>query len=693
MDLGPLGENRVRHDSPKPKRSWPSISSRLPLIGVVTKYIVKYIFMQAETSGSQGITIFLDTGESINFDRLPTGFEILKKIENPSKKSILCVEVNGVVKDLRGKIPDRAKVKFLTFTDTPGRDLFWHSSAHLLAQAIKRLYPQAKPTIGPVIEGGFFYDFADLQVTTDDFSLIEEEIKKVIAQNFPIQRIEYQTKEEAIKVFGDNPFKLELINSFEEGLSAYEQGDFIDLCRGPHVASTGIIRAVKLTKLSGAYWRGNTNNPQLTRIYGVSFPTAEELKNHLEILAEAEKRDHRQLGRRLRLYDFHEYSPGSAFFLPKGATIYHELMTFIREQYFLRGYQEVVTPQIFNKKLWETSGHWEHYHGNVFQLDIEGQTFALKPMNCPGHCLLYKMDRYSYRELPLRIADCGVLHRNETSGALSGLTRVRKFCQDDSHIFLTPEQIGTEVSALIEFADFIYQQTFDFDYHINLATRPESFLGDLETWNRAEAQLKTSLEATGKPWKLREGDGAFYGPKIDFDIRDALGREWQTVTIQLDFQLPARFHLRYTSEDGSEKQPVMIHRAIFGSFERFIALVTEHYAGKFPLWLNPIQARVIPVSSAHQEYAHQVTKRLRAALLRADLDDSNETLNKKIRNAQLEYVNYILVAGNREIASDSVTVRTRDNVVHGEKKVEEVVSLLKQEHETRDHQSVLIEEK
>src|SRR3989344_5293897 len=477
--------------------------------------------------------------------------------------------------------------------------------------------------------------------------------------------------DEARVKFKHNKFKRELIDDAAgQTITIYTQGDYCDLCRGGHIPSTGLVKAFKLTKLSSAYWRGDAKNASLQRIYGISFPSQKMLDEHQEKQAEAEKRDHRKIGATLDLISFNDVSPGSPFFHPKGAHIINTLVAFMRSEYIKRGYQEVITPQLFHKELWETSGHWQHYHDNMFITQMDGQETAVKPMNCPSHALIFKSKVRSYRELPMRLADFSALHRNEVCGTLGGLFRVRKLSQDDSHIFCSEEQIEQEVHGVIDFVTFVYRDVFKFDFHVELSTKPEKAMGLEQLWNHAEGALKKSLEHAGLPFKVNPGDGAFYGPKIDFHIKDALGRSWQCATIQLDFNQPQRFGLEFDGADGKKHTPVMVHRALLGSLERFLGILIEHYAGNFPLWLNPNQVIVLPIADRHAEYGKQIVDALRDAGLRAELDGSAETTNKKVREAQMQKWNYILVVGDREVANKTVNVRTRDEKIHGEKKVD-----------------------
>ncbi len=585
--------------------------------------------------------------------------------------------------DLDRPITGDADVRILTLKDEEGLVVLRHSCAHVLAQAVLRLYPQALPAIGPVIENGFMYDFDNLGITDDDLKRIEEEMRKIVREKHPTKRHEYKTAAAAKKDYKDNPYKLEIIDEYKTGLSTYVQGEFRDLCRGPHCPHTGWPSVFKLYKVAKAYWRGDSKNKQLTRIYGYCFAKRKELEEHLMMVEEARKRDHRRLGKRLGLFMFHEYSPGSPFFLPKGTIVYEQLMRLIRDEYRKRGYEEVITPLVYDKELWQRSGHWQHYKENMFLTEVEGRTFSMKPMNCPSHCLIYQQQARSYRDLPVRIADFAPLHRNELSGTLSGLTRVRKFSQDDAHIFCTEEQIPEEVKACMEFVKYIYSEVFAMEYHVELSTRPEKFMGDIAVWNRAEAALADVLEDLEVPFTVNEGDGAFYGPKIDIHVKDAIGRSHQLATVQLDMQMPERFQLSYEDSGGGRRRTVMIHRAILGSLERFIGMLIEHYEGRFPLWLSPEQVRILPIADRHVAASAVYLKRLLDKGIRATLDDRKLTTNKKVREAEVDKVNYVLVIGDREVEAKTANVRTRENVILGERSPDEFIALLLEEIEKR----------
>ncbi|MBC8500218.1 MAG: threonine--tRNA ligase [DPANN group archaeon] len=563
------------------------------------------------------------------------------------------------------------KTNIPSFDTHGGKEIFHHSTAHVLAQAVIRIFPKAKLTIGPTIEGGFYYDIGVRPLKPEDLKKIEEEMKKIVKENHKIKRVEVSRKK-ALELFKDNQYKVELIEEMPKGekISYYEQGEFKDLCRGPHVPNTGMIKAFKLTKVSSAYWRGDAKKSSLQRIYGVSFPKKKQLNKFLELQREADKRDHRKIGKELEWFTFHEYSPGSAFFHKKGAIIYNELVNFLREEYNKRGYQEVITPLLYDKALWETSGHWEHFKEDMFIIEIDGREFALKPMNCPSHCLMYLNNTRSYRDLPLRIADFAPLHRNELKGVLAGLTRERKMSQDDAHIFCSLEQIEDEIKRLLDFTKHIYKDTFKMEYHLELSTMPEKAMGSKTIWDKAEKALENALKKNKLAYKVNPGDGAFYGPKIDLHVKDSIGRNWQCATIQLDFNLPERFKLKYEGKDGRKHQPVMIHRAILGSLERFIGVMVEHFAGKLPLWLSPIQVRILTVSDKFKKYGEEVVKKMKEAGIRAELDDRTESIGKKVREAQINKVNYILVVGEREKKDKTVTVRTFHNKVIGAKKAD-----------------------
>ncbi len=620
------------------------------------------------------ITLGKDTKE---FDEGATAKEIAEAFGD---NKALAVKIEGKVFDLHIKIGNDSKIEFLDFDSKEGKDVFRHSAAHLLAQAVKRLYPEVKLTIGPAVEDGFYYDFdVEKPFTPDDLKRIQNEMHKIMKEDLVFERLEV-SPDEAKKKQKHEPYKIEMIDDLgDEQVTIYKSGEFLDLCKGPHVPSTGYIKAFKLTKLAGAYWRGKAENRQLQRVYGVAFPTKDELKDYMKLLEEAEKRDHRKLGRQLKLFSMHDEGPGFPFWHPKGLFLFNRLIEIWREKHRKAGYVEIKTPIILSKELWLRSGHWDNYKENMYFTEIDGEDYAVKPMNCPGGMLMYKEEVHSYRELPLRVAEIGLVHRHELSGVLSGLFRVRQFHQDDAHIYMTEEQIRDEILGVIKLTDELYS-LFGLTYHMELSTRPEKSMGTDEQWEKATEGLRGALDATGKEYVINEGDGAFYGPKIDFHIRDAIGRTWQCGTIQLDMSNPDRFDLTYMGEDGRDNhRPVMIHRTIFGSIERFIGILIEHYAGKFPLWLSPLQVKVLTVADRFDDYALSVKDELEKEGFRAEVDSRSETLNKKVREAQLAKVNYILVVGENEKKAGTVTVRTRDNEVLGEKKVGDFVRSLGKE--------------
>lgn len=614
-----------------------------------------------------------------------TPFAIAQGISQGLAENTVVAKVNGDVWDLDRPLEDDCKLELLKFDNPEAKAVFWHSSAHILGEAMERVYG-GHLCYGPPIEEGYYYDmYTDGPgVSALDFSGLEDVMKKVTKEKQPFERLVVK-KADLLEMFKYNQFKVRIINEKvkTDTTTVYRCGPLIDLCRGPHVRHTGKVKAFCVTKNSASYWEGKSDAESLQRVYGISFPDPKMLKEWKHFQEEAAKRDHRKIGVQQKLFFFHELSPGSCFFSPRGAFIYNTLIEFIREEYRKRGFQEVVTPNVYNTKLWQTSGHWQHYAENMFIFEVEKEKFALKPMNCPGHCLMFGHTTRSWRELPLRMADFGVLHRNELSGALTGLTRVRRFQQDDAHIFCAPESIQAEMQGCLEFLSAIYE-TFGFEFQLRLSTRPEKYLGDVALWDKAEEQLKASLNTFGKSWELNPGDGAFYGPKIDITVTDALRRHHQCATIQLDFQLPERFDLNFVSESGEKRRPVIIHRAILGSVERMIAILTESYGGKWPFWLSPRQAMVVPVAPPFDSYATEVRDVLHAAGLQVDVDtDPGDTLNKKIRNSQLEQYNFILVVGEREATSRTLNVRTRDNKVHGEHPLNDVVEKMCKLRDTR----------
>lgn len=614
-----------------------------------------------------------------------TAKDLAEKLKLNAPHQALAASINGTTRDLATPLHEGDKVILWSFEDKEGKEVYWHTSAHVLAQAILRLYPNAKPTIGPPIEQGFYYDFADLTISDEDFDKIEKEMQAIVQENYISKRETFANKQEALKAFASNKYKCELIESFaaEDPLTGYRQGEFFDLCRGPHLYSLGKIKSLKILKTAGAYWRGDAKNEMLTRIYAITFPERTLLKDYLTQLEEAKKRDHKIIGPKLDLFSLKEEAPGMPFIHPKGMIVWNELITFIREKLSKADYVEIKTPSMMVRELWECSGHWQNYRENMFTSQIEERDFAIKPMNCPGCMLFYKTHSHSYRELPLRVAEIGNVHRYEPSGSLSGLFRVRSFHQDDAHIFMKPEDIENEILSVLTLADEIYKP-FDLHYTMALSTKPEKdTIGSDEEWEIATNGLKNALDRTGRTYKVNVGDGAFYGPKIDFNVRDALNRTWQCGTIQIDRFLPERFELEYIDKDGARRRPVMIHRAIFGSVERFFGILIEHFAGKFPFWLSPSQVRVLTVADRHIPYAEKLVATFRDAGLHADIDDSQESVSKKVRNAQLAQYNYILTIGDKEMENHSLNLRTRDNVVHGEMQPEAFLQAILEEKKTR----------
>ena len=593
--------------------------------------------------------------------------EAVKELSNSLAKKVLAADVDGELTDLREEVKDGSKVSFLTFNEQGGKDTLRHSASHIMAQAIKRLWPDAQLAIGPAIENGFYYDI-DMEhvLVPEDLAKIEAEMNKIVKANFPIEK-EVISRDEALKFFKEKHenYKVELIEDLpaDAEISTYRQGEFVDLCAGPHVASTGKVKAFKLQSLAGAYWRGDEKNKMLQRIYGTAFEKKEELEEYLHLLEEAARRDHRKLGKELGLFVLKEQGPGFPFFLPKGMALRNELENFWREVHHDFDYEEIRTPIILNRQLWEQSGHWFHYRENMYTTVIDDEDYAIKPMNCPGSILVYQNDLHSYRDFPMRMAELGLVHRHELSGALHGLFRVRSFTQDDAHVFMLPSQIKSELIKVIELFDRIYSQ-FGLTYTVELSTKPDNAMGDDAIWEAATNALREAIEEKQIPYQINEGDGAFYGPKLDFHIRDSLGRTWQCGTIQLDMNLPERFHMEYVGEDGQKHQPIMIHRACFGSMERFIGILIEHYAGAFPTWLAPVQVKILPISEKHVEYAEKLRKAFKKPYIRVELDDRNEKIGYKIRQAQMEKVPYMLVVGDKEEQEGTVAVRSR---VEGEK--------------------------
>lgn len=608
------------------------------------------------------INITFPDGSTKSFDDFPTGFDIAGSISEGLARDSVAMELEENLVDMSTVVKKDAAIRLITTRDKEALEIMRHSAAHVMAQAVLRVYKDAKLTIGPVIEDGFYYDIDMEPVSEDDFPKIEAEIKKLVKEKIPIQRSEV-SKAEALTFYKDEPYKLEMISALEDGqISFYEQGDFTDLCRGPHVPHTGFVKAVKLTKVSGAYWRADQSKAQLQRLYGTAFFNKKELKEHLRFLEEAKKRNHRKIGEALDLFSFHDEAPGMPFFHAKGMELWNSLLEYWRYEHKAAGYVETKTPIMLNRALWERSGHWENYRENMYTSMVDEEDYAIKPMNCPGGMLLYGTRPHSYREFPIRAAEVGLVHRHEMSGVLAGLFRVRAFHQDDAHIFMTPDQIRAEILGALQLAERIYG-TFGLDFHLELSTRPEKSIGTDEQWDVATEGLRGALDAYGREYRLNEGDGAFYGPKIDLHIQDALKRTWQCGTIQLDMSLPERFDLSYIAQDNEKHRPIMIHRTILGSIERFLGILIEHFAGKFPLWMAPVQAVALPINDELIPYAQEVKSSLEQAGLRTEVDSRTESLNKKIRGAQLSNIPLILTIGAKEQASNTLSVRTLDGKV------------------------------
>ncbi len=607
------------------------------------------------------IHVTLKDGSVKEFENGISVMEIVKGLGAGLYKAACACKVNGELCDLRTVLNEDCALEVLTFDSEEGRRAFNHTASHVLAQAVKRLYPNAKLAIGPAIADGFYYDIdVEPAFGPDELEKIEAEMRKIAKEAYPIERFELD-RAEADKLMAEEPYKLELIAEHSangELVSFYKQGEFTDLCAGPHLPDTGRVKAVKLIQTTGAYWRGDAQNKMLCRVYGVAFPKQSELDAHLQMLEEAKKRDHRKLGKELELFDIFEEGPGFPVFLPNGMVVRNELEKFWRELHQKAGYVEVRTPQIMSRTLWENSGHWDHYKDNMYTTLIDDMDFCIKPMNCPGGILVYKRKPHSYRDLPIRMGELGVVHRHELSGALHGLMRVRCFTQDDAHIFCTPDQLMDEIFGVINLIDSVYK-VFGFKYDLELSTRPEDSMGSDEDWEAATNALRQALDSLDRPYKINEGDGAFYGPKIDFHLHDCIGRTWQCGTIQVDFQMPERFDITYMGADGEKHRPIMLHRVAFGSIERFIGILIEQFAGAFPLWLAPVQVEVIPVSERHLEYAAKVRDQMVAAGLRCELDTRNEKMGYKIREAQMMKIPYMLVVGDKEIENNSVAVRSR----------------------------------
>jgi len=609
--------------------------------------------------------------------------DIAKDISMGLYRNACVCRINGEVKDLRTVISDDAALEILTFDNEEGKRAFNHTASHIMAQAVKRLYPKVKLTIGPAIEDGFYYDFdTETPFGPEDLAKIEAEMKKIVKEGFALEKFEL-APDEAIKLMQekDEPYKVELINEHAgkgEHISFYKQGEFTELCAGPHLMDVKPVKAFKLTNCTGAYWRGDAKNKMLCRVYGTAFPKASMLEEHLAMLEEAKKRDHRKLGKELGLFTIMEEGPGFPFFLPKGMVLKNTLVDYWREIHRKAGYYEIQTPMILNRALWERSGHWDHYKENMYTTVIDDEDYAIKPMNCPGGMLVYKTQMHSYKDLPLRMGELGLVHRHELSGALHGLMRVRCFTQDDAHIFMTREQIKDEIKNVVRLIDGVYN-TFGFEYHIELSTRPEDSMGAQEDWDIATDALRDAITELGYDFEVNEGDGAFYGPKLDFHLKDCLGRTWQCGTIQLDFQLPERFELEYVGADGAKHRPIMIHRVVFGSIERFIGILTEHFAGAFPTWLAPVQVKLLPIADRHYDYLKAVENKLEEREIRCEIDDRSEKIGFKIRSAQMEKIPYMLVAGDKDIENGTVSVRSRKEGEQGAMSVDEFADMIEKE--------------
>ena len=632
------------------------------------------------------IQVTLKDGVVKEFEAGVCPADVAKSLGMGLYKAACAARVDGETCDLRTPLEKDCNLEILTFEDKDGKHAFWHTAAHVMAQAIQHLWPEAKFGIGPALDDGWYDDIGGVEpFTPEQFADIEAEMKKIVKADLPVEK-RLISVEEGRELFAGQDYKLELLEEYAQKgwqLSVYTQGDFTDLCAGPHLMSTGALKAVKILSTASAYWRGDASRDSLCRVYGTAFPKASELEAHLAMLEEAKKRDHRKLGKELGLFALMEEGPGFPFFLPKGMVLKNTLIDYWREVHHKAGYQEVSTPMILNRSLWERSGHWDHYKQNMYTTVIDDTDFAIKPMNCPGGMLVYKTQPHSYRDLPLRVGELGLVHRHELSGALHGLMRVRCFTQDDAHIFMMPSQIKDEIIGVVRLIDQVYS-LFGFEYHIELSTMPEDHMGSLADWEMATDALKAAMDELGRPYEINEGDGAFYGPKLDFHLVDAIGRTWQCGTIQLDFQLPERFELEYTGEDGQKHRPVMVHRVVFGSIERFIGILIEHFAGAFPVWLAPEQVRMIPISEAHREYARKVAEELDNAGIRVTVDDRNEKMGYKIRQAQLEKVPYMLVVGAKEMEDGTVSVRARKEEKGGTKTVAEFKAQILEEIASRE---------
>lgn len=621
------------------------------------------------------------------YDSAMTAADIAKDISMGLYRNACACKIDGEVKDLRTVIDSDCALEILTFDDEDGKRAFNHTASHIMAQAVKRLYPDVKLTIGPAIHDGFYYDFdVETPFSPEDLEKIEAEMKKIVKEGFVLEKFEL-SPDEAIKLMEEKnePYKVELIKEHAdkgENISFYKQGEFTELCAGPHLADVKPVKAFKLTYCTGAYWRGDAKNKMLCRVYGTAFPKASMLEEHMAMLEEAKKRDHRKIGKELELFTIMEEGPGFPFFLPKGMALKNALIDYWREIHREAGYYEIQTPMILNRALWERSGHWDHYKQNMYTTVIDDEDYAIKPMNCPGGILVYKTKMHSYKDLPLRMGELGLVHRHELSGALHGLMRVRCFTQDDAHIFMTREQIKEEIKGVVKLIDKVYN-TFGFEYHIELSTKPEDSMGSEEDWEIATDALRDAVTELGYDFEVNEGDGAFYGPKLDFHLTDCLGRTWQCGTIQLDFQLPERFELEYVGADGAKHRPIMIHRVVFGSIERFIGILTEHFAGAFPTWLAPVQVKLLPIADRHLDYLNAIKDRLEKRGIRCEIDDRSEKIGFKIRSAQLEKVPYMLVAGDKDIENSTVSVRSRKDGEQGACSVDEFIQKIEKEIETK----------
>ena len=642
--------------------------------------------MAKDDKDNKKVKITFPDGSAEEYNAGVTAMDIAKRIGKRLAGAAVAVELDGRLCDLNTPIRGNVRLKIITADSKEGLNILRHSAAHVMAQAVKRLFPEARLTIGPAVEEGFYYDIDHPPFTPEDLEKIEAEMKAIVAEDQLFKR-EVISREQAEKLFNDNPYKLEMIKELEGDIAIYRNNGFFDLCLGPHVPSTGYIKGFKLTKLAGAYWRGDAKNKQLQRIYGVAFPDKKQLDDYLKMMEEAEKRDHRKLGKRLELFSIHDEAPGFPFFLPKGMIVKNLIVEFWRAEHRKRGYVEIQTPIILGRELWERSGHMKNYRENMYFLRIDEKDFAVKPMNCPGGMLVYLEKIHSYRELPLRVAELGIVHRHELSGVLAGLFRVRCFTQDDAHIYMTAEQIKDEIIGVIELCDYIYS-VFGFEYHVELSTRPEKAIGTDEQWETATQALRQALEAKGMKYKVNEGDGAFYGPKIDFHLKDCIGRTWQCGTIQLDMAQPENFDLTYEGEDGAKHRPVMIHRTIYGSLERFMGILIEQFAGRFPLWLAPVQVRILTVADRFVDYANKIKARLEDTNLRVDLDCKAESVPYKVRAAQLEEIPVIITVGQKEEENNTVAVRTLDGRLKLGVKAEELVKMLR---ENIDRKAVRVE--